>query len=158
MAFNWRTDRIGAARRGENPTVLRRLPSGWAVIGDEQFLPGYCVLLYDGDADHLTDLPRPERLAFLEDMAILGEAVSLACSRLDPQFLRVNYEILGNEYAHLHAHIFARYAWEPDDRRRTPVWLYPDRKAAQYALGPQHAALRTALTAALDEVLAQAHP
>jgi diadenosine tetraphosphate (Ap4A) HIT family hydrolase len=89
-------------------------------------------------------------------MALLGEAVSLACSRLDPQFLRVNYEILGNEYPHLHAHIFARYAREPDERRRSPVWLYPDRKANQYALGPQHDELRVALSAALDEVTASA--
>lgn len=36
-----RDDRIGSALRGENPTVLKRLPSGFAVIGDTQFLPGY---------------------------------------------------------------------------------------------------------------------
>lgn len=30
MTDEWRTDRIGAALRGENPTVLRRLTSGFA--------------------------------------------------------------------------------------------------------------------------------
>ncbi|KJY33773.1 hypothetical protein VR46_33360, partial [Streptomyces sp. NRRL S-444] len=42
---DWRNDRIGSAHRGENPTVLRRLDQGFAVIGDRQFLPGYAVLL-----------------------------------------------------------------------------------------------------------------
>ena len=41
----WRLDRIGSALRGENPTVLARLPGGFAVIGDVQWLPGYCVVL-----------------------------------------------------------------------------------------------------------------
>jgi hypothetical protein len=34
MSDDWRTDRIGSAQRGENPTVLRRLDAGFAVIGD----------------------------------------------------------------------------------------------------------------------------
>jgi hypothetical protein len=38
-------DRIGAAVRGDNSTVLRRLDSGFAVIGNVQVLPEYSVLL-----------------------------------------------------------------------------------------------------------------
>ncbi|WP_448232066.1 hypothetical protein [Microbacterium lacticum] len=37
--MDWRDDRIGAAARGENPTVLAELEGGYAVIGDVQFLP-----------------------------------------------------------------------------------------------------------------------
>ena len=77
---DWREDRIGAALRGENPTVLQRLPGGFAVIGDVQWLPGYCVLLTDDPAvQRLSDLSRPDRAAFLESMARLGEAVERAC-------------------------------------------------------------------------------
>ncbi|WP_199754944.1 hypothetical protein [Amycolatopsis sp. WAC 04197] len=47
MIDGWKRDRIGSALRGGNPTVLRRLDAGFAVIGDTQFLPGYCVLLTD---------------------------------------------------------------------------------------------------------------
>ena len=50
-------DRIGAALRGANPTVLARMPGGFAVIGDVQWLPGYCV--------PLTDEPSVERLSEL---------------------------------------------------------------------------------------------
>ena len=42
---NWKKDRIASAHRGENPMVLAKLNSGFAVIGDAQFLPGYSLLL-----------------------------------------------------------------------------------------------------------------
>ncbi|MGW5027383.1 diadenosine tetraphosphate hydrolase, partial [Streptomyces albidoflavus] len=29
MSDDWRTDRVGSALRGENPTVLRRLTAGF---------------------------------------------------------------------------------------------------------------------------------
>ena len=53
----FRDDRVGSALAGTNPTVLRRLTAGFAVIGDVQHLPGYCVLVTDDPAaDQLTDL------------------------------------------------------------------------------------------------------
>ena len=56
---NWRTDRIGSAIRGENPTVLARMPAGFAVIGDVQWLPGYCVLLSDDPVATLSLICHP---------------------------------------------------------------------------------------------------
>ncbi|MDK1476892.1 diadenosine tetraphosphate hydrolase [Streptomyces sp. 549] len=151
---DWRTDRIGSALRGENPCVLRRLAAGFAVIGDVQFLPGYSVLLADDpQVSRLSELRRGRRLAFLADMDRLGEAVERACAGADPAFARVNLEILGNTDGFLHAHVWPRYAWEPADLRRMPVWLYPrDRWTdARHALAPQHDGLRAAIGAALDE-------
>ena len=59
MSEDWKRDRVGAALRDENPTVLARLDAGFAVIGDVQFLPGYCVFITDTPrVDRLTDLPR----------------------------------------------------------------------------------------------------
>ena len=40
-------DRIAAARAGTNPAVICKVPSGWAVMCDMQFLRGYTVLLAD---------------------------------------------------------------------------------------------------------------
>lgn len=34
---DWKQDRIGAAERGENPTVIARMPGGYAVMGDRSF-------------------------------------------------------------------------------------------------------------------------
>lgn len=154
---DWRNDRIGAALRGDNPTVLARMPASFAVIGDVQWLPGYCVLLADDPAvTRLTDLSRPRRLAFLQSMDLLGEAVERACAAADPAFRRVNLEILGYADPFLHAHVWPRYDWEPAERICYPVWLYP---AARWsdpatALGSQHEPLRAAIAVELDRLAA----
>lgn len=157
MSEDWKRDRIGAALRGENPTVLRRLSAGFAVIGDTQFLPGYCVLLTDDPGvSRLTDLPRARRLEFLVDMEMLGEAVERVCTRLDPEFRRVNLEILGNTDPFLHAHIWPRYEWEPAELVGRPVWLYPveNWRAADNALSDQHDSLRAELVREIDKLRA----
>jgi diadenosine tetraphosphate (Ap4A) HIT family hydrolase len=144
---DWKQDRIGAAERGENPMTLTRMRSGFAVIGDDQFLPGYCLLLASSRVDHLTDLPFAQRSVYLQDMSLLGEAIMRVCAPL-----RMNYEILGNYDHYLHAHLFPRYAWEPAERRKHPVWLYPSPAGG----GPRtsyteesHGTLRRQLTDAL---------
>ena len=72
-AESWRKDRIRSALRGENPTVVRRLTRGFAVMGDTQFLPGYCVLLVDDPSVmRLSDMPRPLRLDYLADLEHVG--------------------------------------------------------------------------------------
>lgn len=119
MMDEWKKDRIGSALRGENPTVIGRMKTGFAVIGDTQFLPGYCILLAYPKASSLNDLDAGARKDFLFDMSLLGDAIMEVCKPF-----RVNYEILGNTDAFLHAHVFPRYEWEGDSRKY-PVWLYP---------------------------------
>ncbi|MFF7231330.1 diadenosine tetraphosphate (Ap4A) HIT family hydrolase [Streptomyces sp. 2333.5] len=157
MTEDWQKDRIGSALRGENPTVLRRLEAGFAVVGDVQFLPGYSVLLADDPAvQRLSELSRSKRLAFLADMDRLGEAVEHACNRLDPAFRRVNLEILGNTDSFLHAHVWPRFEWEPTELVSKPVWLYPRERWSdeRYALGQQHDTLCKAIGEELDRLAA----
>ncbi len=146
---DWRDDRIGAALRGENPTVMAHLPAAFAVIGDVQWLPGYCVLLSDDPAaTRLSDLAPAARSAYLESLAVLAAAVEDACAEADPTFRRVNLEILGNADAFLHAHVWPRYGWEPPELVQRPVWLYPVERWSDpsTALSPRHDALRAAIT------------
>jgi len=155
MSDDWRTDRIGSAHRGENPTVLRRLDAGFAVIGDTQFLPGYCVLLVDEvGVERLSDLPRGKRMAFLSDLDRLGEAVERACRQSDAAFRRVNLEILGNTDTFLHAHVWPRFEWEPKELVAGPVWLYPEERwtSEEFALGARHDQLREAIGVELDQL------
>jgi diadenosine tetraphosphate (Ap4A) HIT family hydrolase len=141
---------------GSNELV--RLRTGLTVFGDNQHLPGYCLLIYEGDADHLTDLPRPERTSFLLDLSLLGEAVAAACAAADPAFRRVNYAVLGNTWPHLHGHVHARYDWEPEPERSGPVWNYGDRRADPTGtLGPSPEPLREAITAALTAIRAEVY-
>ena len=110
--------RVAEARRGENPTVLCQMPSGWAVIGDMQFIQGYCLLLADPVVPDLNSLTGSQRVQFLGDMCIIGDALLDVTGAY-----RINYEILGNTEPALHAHIFPRYLNEPAEPRGVPVWL-----------------------------------
>ena len=63
--------RVDALRNGEDPTCISRLASGWAVMGDPQLLPGYCLLLPDPVVGHLNELQGAARSRFLADVASL---------------------------------------------------------------------------------------
>ncbi|WDU64786.1 hypothetical protein LRS56_10115 [Pseudomonas poae] len=121
-------ERVEQARNGANGKVICRMASGWAVMGDVQFLPGYCLLLPDPVVASLNDLDADARATYLLDMARLGDAVLQATGAL-----RMNYEILGNSEPELHCHLFPRYASEPDDKRRMPAWFYDWKNAVPYA-------------------------
>jgi diadenosine tetraphosphate (Ap4A) HIT family hydrolase len=122
------SDRVALARSGKNPWVITKLPSGWAVIGDVQFLPGYCLLLADPVVPSLNDLPTHARNQFLYDMSRIGDALL----KVTDSF-RINYEILGNSEPELHAHIFPRFKSEPDEKRRMPAWFYDWQNAPRYS-------------------------
>lgn len=121
-------ERVAAAQAGKDPTVICRMPSGWAVMGNAQVLPGYCLLLPDPVVPSLNDLQGAARTQFLEDYARLGDAVLKATGAL-----RINYEILGNVVPELHAHVFPRYANEPEELRLKAVWFYDWDKAPKYS-------------------------
>jgi diadenosine tetraphosphate (Ap4A) HIT family hydrolase len=140
------TERVELARAGNNPMVICRLKSGWAVIGDVQFLPGYCLLLPDPVVPSLNDLTMPARTQFLLDMTRMGDALL----RVTDAY-RINYEILGNSEPELHAHIFPRYRSEPDELRTRPPWAYDWGGAPNYS-ATQHGVLQQAIRAALREV------
>jgi diadenosine tetraphosphate (Ap4A) HIT family hydrolase len=150
---------IAAALRGENPRVMTRMRTGFAVIGDTQHLPGYSLLLTDDlEVDHPTDLPWSRRREFFFDLSLLGEAV-FAVTRNQGAH-RINYEVLGNAWPHLHGHVHARYEWEPRDKMRGPVWRYPEevRNAAEHAYDDaRHGELRSAITAELTRLMDEAY-
>ncbi|HVQ87626.1 MAG TPA: diadenosine tetraphosphate hydrolase [Actinomycetes bacterium] len=154
---DFRADRVGSALAGTNPTVLRRMRAGFAVIGDIQNLPGYCVLLTDTPGiNQLLDLPMEMQSLFLDDMAVLGRVVATVCARRDAQFRRINLEIQGNTDAFLHAHVTPRYDWEPPDIVGWPPALHHWTERVDYAtnaLGPQHDDLRRELGQELDRQL-----
>ncbi len=104
--------RVEAAHAGTNPTVICRVPSGWCVLGDVQFLRGYSLLLPDPVVPDLNALDEKGRLQFLSDMAVLGDALLEVTDAY-----RINYQILGNLEPALHSHVFPRYMEEPEEYR-----------------------------------------
>lgn len=153
-------DRVGLARRGEDPAVIARLRSGFVALGTSQLLPGYCLLIADADGvEHLTDLPRSDRAQFLTDLGLLGEALDAACPAWDPAFSRLDYEVRNDRQRYLHAHLFPRYSWEPVQLRHEPVWQYPRTRWADpaHALGDTHDRLIALISRELARVLGEAY-
>ena len=138
--------RVAACRAGADPTVIARLPSGWAVMGDPQVLRGYCLLLPDPVVPHLNALPLDGQAAFLADLARLGQAVLELTGAA-----RINYAMFGNLEPALHAHVHPRFADEPEALRSAHPWAYDWSAARRFdpALdGTLLAALRSRLGAA----------
>jgi diadenosine tetraphosphate (Ap4A) HIT family hydrolase len=118
---------VEALRAGNEPRLVARMPSGWAMMGREQLLEGYCLLLPDPVVEHLNDFSGREREQFLNDMASLGDAVLAATG-----CVRVNYAIFGNLEPALHAHVIPRYASEPEEFRTKPYFAYDLSNAARF--------------------------
>ena len=119
--------RVEEARQGKNPTVICRMPSGWVVLGDTQVSPGSSILLSDPVVPDLNALSLEDRVAFLRDMSMIGDALlEVAGAAL------INYEILGNTDRALHVHIVPRYADEPDEKRLRPIWLSDTSSAPKF--------------------------
>ncbi len=118
--------RVETARAGTNPTVVCRVSSGWVVLGDIQFLRGYSLLLPDPVVPDLNTLTKQQRLTYLYEMSILGDALLEVTDAY-----RINYDILCNTEPALHAHVCPRYLTEPDELRRGTPWSYHARQLNQ---------------------------
>lgn len=118
--------RVAAARRGSNPSVIGRMKSGWLVIGETQPLPGYCQLLADPVVPTLNDLQGEARAQYLADMASVGDALLAVTDAV-----RINYETWCNLAPSLHTHIVPRYASEDPEKATRPAWTVYDYEAAR---------------------------
>jgi len=117
---DWKKNRIVSCLNNTNPTMVMQLKSGFVVMCDQQFFPGYCLLIAYPQTKDLNDLPIQEKSQFLLDMALVGEAIKEVCS---PS--RINYAILMNKDPFLHVHITPRYDWESEEYKYAPIWKYP---------------------------------
>ncbi|HET9915027.1 MAG TPA: hypothetical protein VFQ13_24265 [Anaerolineales bacterium] len=119
--------RVEMAKAGKNPSVICRMPSGWAVLGDTQVTPGYIILLSDPVVLDLNALSLEDRAVYLRDMSVIGDALLETTGAA-----LINYEILGNTDRALHAHIVPRYADEPEEQRRKPIWFSDMSKSPKF--------------------------
>jgi len=122
--------RVEACRNGTNPQAICRVHSGWVVLGDVQFLPGYSLILPDPVVADLNKLGPSERKTLFHEVAVLGDALLEITGAV-----RINYEILGNLEPALHVHVFPRFDTEPEALRTRPVWFYDWDKAPAFDPG-----------------------
>jgi diadenosine tetraphosphate (Ap4A) HIT family hydrolase len=115
----------------DSPTVICRMPSGWAQLADKQYLRGYCILTAEPLVPSLNDLDAMARERFLLDMSLVGDALLEVTGAY-----RINYAIAGNNVPLLHAHIVPRYQSEPEDMLHNHPWAYPPKVMAGLLVDP----------------------
>lgn len=111
--------RVAACRAGTFEQTVCRVHAGWVVMGDVQFLRGYCLILPDPVVGHLNELNPAARKTLLFEASVVGDALLELTGAV-----RINYEILGNLEPALHIHVFPRYDDEPADLKTRPAWFY----------------------------------
>ena len=89
-----------------------------AYLHDDQFFPGWTVLVLKRHATELFDLTQDERGRLMEDVTEVALALDMA---FDP--VKINYELLGNQLPHIHWHVIPRLAGDPSPREA--VWTVP---------------------------------
>lgn len=134
---------VARCRAGDHPAAVAKLESGWAVMGERQVFPGYCLLLPDPVVPDLNALAAVARGRFLADMALLGDALLTATGAT-----RINYAMFGNLEPALHAHLFPRHSSEPDSTRTLQPWALDWLAAPVYDVAV-HGEMRARIGAAL---------
>jgi diadenosine tetraphosphate (Ap4A) HIT family hydrolase len=86
-----------------------------AYLHDDQFFPGWTVLLLKQHAIELFDLSRDDRSNLIEEVS----AVAGVLAR-EWRAVKINYELLGNQLPHIHWHLIPRLPQDPAPLE--PVW------------------------------------
>lgn len=89
-----------------------------AYLHDNQFFPGWTVVVLQRHATELFHLTPTERIQLMEDVTIVAKALAQAYGAK-----KINYELLGNQLPHIHWHIIPRLGSDPAPLE--PVWRVP---------------------------------
>jgi diadenosine tetraphosphate (Ap4A) HIT family hydrolase len=111
-------DRYGAA----GPRLIAELETTRAFLHEDQFFPGYVLLVLRRHATELYELEAGERRAHIEEVSRMAQALARAFRPV-----KMNYELLGNQVPHIHWHLVPRLPADPD--LRAPIWRVDHRPA-----------------------------
>lgn len=98
-----------------SPLLIAELETARAYLHEDQFFPGYVLLVLRRHATELYELAARERAAHLEEVSRVAQALARAFRPV-----KMNYELLGNQVPHIHWHLVPRLATDPDLRQ--PIW------------------------------------
>ena len=88
-----------------------------AYLHEDQFFPGWTLLILRRHATELYELDRDERAALMEAVSDVARVLAEVY-----EAVKMNYELLGNVLPHIHWHLVPRRADDPIPRR--PVWMH----------------------------------
>lgn len=86
-----------------------------AYLHDDQFFPGWTVVVFHRHATELFHLAPTERIQLMEEVTLVAKVLAdLFEAR------KINYELLGNQLPHIHWHLIPRSATDPAPLE--PAW------------------------------------
>jgi diadenosine tetraphosphate (Ap4A) HIT family hydrolase len=100
---------------GEGEFFIAELDACRAYLNPDQFFPGWVFVVLRWHATELYELSTVERARLIEDVNRMAQALSVVYRPV-----KMNYELLGNQVAHIHWHVIPRLAGDPEPR--WPVW------------------------------------
>lgn len=86
-----------------------------AYLHDDQFFPGWTVVVLKHHATELFHLAPTERVQLMEEVNLVAKTLSEVY-----EAKKINYELLGNQLPHIHWHVIPRLA--SDLAPLEPVW------------------------------------
>ena len=86
-----------------------------AYLHDDQFFPGWTVVVFKRHATELFHLAPTERIQLMEEVNLVAKTLAQVYDAK-----KMNYELLGNQLPHIHWHVIPRLADDPAPLE--PVW------------------------------------
>ncbi|MEY4704744.1 MAG: hypothetical protein RL042_940 [Nitrospirota bacterium] len=112
------TDSTCKACRGSWPKedhFIADLGLSKAYLHDDQFFPGWTVIVFKRHATELFHLAPTERIQLMEEVSLVAKTLAQVYGAK-----KINYELLGNQLPHIHWHVIPRLA--SDRAPLEPVW------------------------------------
>ena len=109
-------------------------------LHEDQFFPGYVLLVLRRHATELYELSPAERRTLIEELSRVAEALARVFRPV-----KMNYELLGNQVPHIHWHLVPRLSTDPEPH--APIWRVVHEPAPLEAAAAREriAAIRRAL-------------
>ena len=89
-----------------------------AYLHDDQYFPGWTVVVFQRHATELFHLAPTERIQLMEEVNLVAKTLAQVFAAK-----KINYELLGNQLPHIHWHLIPRLATDPAPLE--PVWRVP---------------------------------
>ena len=89
-----------------------------AYLHEDQFFPGWTVVVFQRHATELFQLTPNERSQLMEEVTRVAQTLADVYHAN-----KINYELLGNQLPHIHWHIIPRRTDDPAPQE--PVWKVP---------------------------------
>lgn len=112
-------DRLAKLKSSGDAALVYEFANSYLLLGNHQYFPGYCILLYKEHVRELHELSTTQQDALNRELMLATSAIAKSCKPW-----KINHACLGNRDQHIHWHIIPRYESEPD--HQYDPWKHAD--------------------------------